>query len=74
MKALDWLRFLEFQHRQHGKALFRVAELANVAGRDPHALNIESLPGRGTCVRVTLPCEPPVPPRPSPAKESCDEP
>ena len=41
MKTLDWMRFLEAQHRQHGKALFRVAELANVAGRDAHALNIE---------------------------------
>ena len=41
MKALDWMRFLEAQYRQHGKSLFRVAELANVAGRDAHALNIE---------------------------------
>ena len=41
MKALDWMRFLENQHRQHGKTLFRVAELANIAGRDAHALNVE---------------------------------
>lgn len=41
MKALDWMRFLEVQHKQHGKVLFRVAELANVAGRNPHALNVE---------------------------------
>lgn len=41
MKTLEWMRFLESQYRQHGKALFRVAELANVAGRDPHALNVE---------------------------------
>jgi hypothetical protein len=41
MKALDWQRFLELQRKQHGKALFRVAELANVAGRDSHALNVE---------------------------------
>lgn len=41
MKTLEWMRFLEAQYRQHGKALFRVAELANVAGRDPHALNVE---------------------------------
>jgi hypothetical protein len=41
MKALDWMRFLQDQRRQHGKALFRVAELANVAGRAPHALNVE---------------------------------
>ena len=41
MKTLDWMRFLELQQRQHGKALFRVAELANVTGHDPHALNVE---------------------------------
>jgi len=41
MKTLDWMRFLESQHRRHGKALFRVAELANVTGHDPHALNVE---------------------------------
>ncbi len=41
MKALDWMRFLEAQHGQHGKALFRVAELATIAGRDSHALNVE---------------------------------
>ena len=41
MKALDWHKFLEAQRKLHGKVLFRVAELANVAGRDPHALNVE---------------------------------
>lgn len=41
MKALDWYKFLESQRRQYGKVLFRIAELANVAGRDPHALNVE---------------------------------
>jgi hypothetical protein len=41
MKALDWQNFLELQRKQHGKTLFRVAELANVAGRDSHALNVE---------------------------------
>ena len=41
MKALDWMRVLEAQSRQHGKTLFRVAELANIADRDPHALNVE---------------------------------
>jgi hypothetical protein len=41
MKALDWLTFLQSQQRIHGKVLFRVAELANVAGRAPHALNVE---------------------------------
>lgn len=41
MKALDWIKFLEAQKTQHGKVLFRVAELANVAGRSHHALNVE---------------------------------
>ena len=41
MKTIDWMRFLESQFEQHGKALFRVAELANVADRDAHALNVE---------------------------------
>lgn len=41
MKALDWLKFLENQRTQHGKVLFRVAELANVAKRSHHALNVE---------------------------------
>jgi hypothetical protein len=41
MKALDWVRFLESQLERHGKTLFRVAELANVAGRDAHTLNVE---------------------------------
>ena len=41
MKALEWHKFLESQQELHGKVLFRVAELANVAGRDPHALNVE---------------------------------
>lgn len=41
MKALDWIRFLEIQNLRHGKVLFRIAELANVAGRSHHALNVE---------------------------------
>jgi hypothetical protein len=41
MKTLDWMRFLETQYRQHGKTLFRVAELANVTGHAPHLLNVE---------------------------------
>ena len=53
MKTLEWMRFLETQDRQHGKALFRVAELANVAGRDAHALNVElgRLVQKGVMVR-----------------------
>lgn len=41
MKTLEWIRFLDAQKAQHGKALFRVAELANVAGRSGGALNVE---------------------------------
>lgn len=41
MKALEWHKFLRTQKERYGKTLFRVAELANVAGRDPHALNVE---------------------------------
>lgn len=41
MKALEWMKFLEAQKTQHGKVLFRVAELSNVSGREPHALNVE---------------------------------
>jgi hypothetical protein len=41
MKTLEWIGFLEAQGRRHGKHLFRVTELANVAGRAPHALNVE---------------------------------
>lgn len=41
MKALEWIKFFEAQKTRHGKVLFRVAELANVAGRSHHALNVE---------------------------------
>lgn len=41
MKALEWIKFLDIQRTQHGKVLFRVAELANIAGRAHHALNVE---------------------------------
>jgi len=41
MRALEWVKFLEAQKTQHGKVLFRVAELANVSDRTPHALNVE---------------------------------
>ncbi|HNR95303.1 MAG TPA: type IV toxin-antitoxin system AbiEi family antitoxin domain-containing protein [Kiritimatiellia bacterium] len=41
MKALEWIRFLEEQRTRYGKVLFRVTELANAAGRDSHALNVE---------------------------------
>lgn len=41
MKTLEWIRFLEGQRTRHNKVLFRVAELANSAGRSHHALNVE---------------------------------
>lgn len=41
MKALAWIKFFEAQKTQHGKMLFRVAELANVAVRSHHAMNVE---------------------------------
>jgi len=53
MKALQWIKFLEAQRTQHGKVLFRVAELANVAKRPSHALNVElaRLVGNGILTR-----------------------
>jgi hypothetical protein len=41
MKTLDWQRFLEEQETRHGKAMFSVTELANVARTTPGALNVE---------------------------------
>lgn len=41
MKALEWQRFFLEQQRVYQKTLFSVAELANVAQTDLHALNTE---------------------------------
>jgi len=41
MKAWEWFKFLETQRTHHGKVLFHVAELANVARRSHHAMNVE---------------------------------
>jgi hypothetical protein len=41
MKTLDWQRFFEVQREQHGKVIFSVTELANVARTTPGALNVE---------------------------------
>jgi hypothetical protein len=41
MKARAWQKFLEEQHRLHGKSLFTVTELANVANTSRSALNVE---------------------------------
>ena len=41
MKARKWQRCLEEQRRLHGKVLFTVTELANVAATSRSALNVE---------------------------------
>jgi len=41
MKALDWQKYLDAQRREHGKVLFTVAELSNVAGTSIHNVNEE---------------------------------
>jgi hypothetical protein len=41
MKTLAWQQFFSEQREHHGKVLFRVAELANVAHTSLHALNTE---------------------------------
>ncbi len=40
MKALRWNAYLEEQNRIHGKKLFCVTELANVAGTSAQAVNV----------------------------------
>ncbi len=41
MKARDWSRYLEEQSREHGKRLFTITELANVARTSIGNLNVE---------------------------------
>jgi hypothetical protein len=41
MKARAWQRFFEEQRRVHGKVVFTVTELANVAGCSRNAVNVE---------------------------------
>ena len=41
MKANTWRKYLEEQRERHGKVLFSVPELANVACTSPTALNVE---------------------------------
>lgn len=41
MKAREWRKYLEEQHRLHGKSLFTVTELANVANTSRNALSVE---------------------------------
>lgn len=41
MKAVEWMRFLADQQRRHGKGVFTVTELANVAHASPAVMNVE---------------------------------
>jgi len=41
MRAVEWVRFLTAQRDQHGKGVFSVAELANVADTTPAVLNVQ---------------------------------
>jgi hypothetical protein len=41
MNTLDWMRFLQAQRQQHGKLIFTVTELANVAQASARVLNVE---------------------------------
>ena len=41
MKTREWRQYLEAQNRLHGKNLFTVTELANVAGTSLNVLNVE---------------------------------
>ena len=41
MKALEWVRFFSAQREEHGKSVFTVAELANVADTSPAVVNVE---------------------------------
>jgi hypothetical protein len=41
VKAREWQRYLEEQRRLHGKVLFTVTELANIAATSRNALNVE---------------------------------
>ena len=49
MKSLEWQNFFAGQRAEHGKVVFSVAELANVAQTSLHAVNTElgRLVGRG---------------------------
>lgn len=41
MKAREWQKYLEEQRRLHGKVLFTITELANIAATSRPALNVE---------------------------------
>lgn len=40
MKALEWMRYLRQQQIEHGKTVFTVSELANVASSSPAVTNV----------------------------------
>lgn len=41
MRAVEWVRFLTEQRARHGKVVFSVTELANVADVSPAVLNVQ---------------------------------
>lgn len=41
MKAVEWVRFLADQKARHGKGVFSVTELANVADVSPAVINVQ---------------------------------
>ncbi len=41
MRAVEWIRFLTEQRARHGKGVFSVTELANVADVSPAAINVQ---------------------------------
>jgi len=41
MKAVEWVRYLTDQRDRHGKGVFTVTELANVADATPAVLNVQ---------------------------------
>lgn len=41
MKAVEWVRFLAEQRDRHGKGVFSVTELANVADASPAVINVQ---------------------------------
>ena len=53
MKAREWMRFFVEQRQRHGKRLFTVTELANVADASPATMNVElgRLVGQGVIRR-----------------------
>ncbi len=55
MKAVDWMRYLQEQREQHGKVVFTVSELSNVAAQEWPSLRValERYVERGIIQRYT---------------------